>query len=463
MVNAYGAPGGAVLQLRDPKSRWHYWVSAFFLLQAMAAFGFVDRLVYGEWMDKPGDKITQSLNLLLIASSIALFVHGLRRPIKIGSGAMLALAVVGFLFLSAFWSFDPRETGREALLYLFVVAGAIGIARSLDPDEYFDLLRLTCFFSAVASLLLLAVSPGNALMPDSPDLRGIFSHKNYLGQVMATGVLATLHGMRARPRRLARNLLVLLVFLGVTLASKSATACLIVGCFLSIHAIVTLCRKGGAAALLGLMLVTVLVPTLVIVAFDPDPILALMGKDPSLTGRTELWSYVINDIALKPTLGWGYSAFWSPSNPAAMEITDIEKWYVPQAHNGLLEMLLNIGMAGTGIFVTIFVRNVGFAFRCLRTRRTALAESTLLLYCGLLLLGVSETVLLTALQSSTSVFFISGLMCERTVRTARPRPFRVLSKDETGGTSLGADARVEVAPRQAVTIHRARAIANQKA
>ena len=146
-------------------SRWYYWVSGFFLLNAMAAFGFVDRLVYGTWENKPGDKITQSLNLLLILASLALFGRGYYSKRRIGAGGVLALATIAFLFLSAGWSHDPAVTVRQAVVYLFVVLGSIGIAGTLDADEYMDLLRRTCFLSAVASLVLLAVSPSTALTP----------------------------------------------------------------------------------------------------------------------------------------------------------------------------------------------------------------------------------------------------------------------------------------------------------
>ncbi len=41
--------------------RWYYFAASFFVLQGMAAFEIIDRLVYGEWLGKPGDKFTQSL------------------------------------------------------------------------------------------------------------------------------------------------------------------------------------------------------------------------------------------------------------------------------------------------------------------------------------------------------------------------------------------------------------------
>ena len=401
--------------------RLYYWIVCIFLLTAIQAFGFIDRLVYGEWLGKSGDKITQSLNLLLIVTSSALFVHGYRRRREIGVGGVLALATTAFLFLSAFWSFEPLTTEREAVLYLFVVVGAIGIDATLDADEFMDLLALACFLSAVASLILLAVSPGDAFGSGSTELRGVFAHKNLLGEVMATGALASLHGIRVGGRRRIPNILMLLVFACMAFASKSATSWLCIFVFCCVDGVITLYQKRGAAQLFGICLTFVLVPILLFVVFDPDPILEMIGKDPTLTGRTEIWGYVIDDIWIKPLLGWGYFAFWSVANPAAMEIGKAEQWFVPEAHNGLLEMLLGIGIVGTGVFILLLVRNLVLAFRCLRTSAKAIAISTLLSCVGILVVGVSETVLLAPTQSSTSVFFITGLFCERAARSKRRR------------------------------------------
>jgi O-antigen ligase len=410
-------------------SRWYYWVSGFFMLDAMQAFGFIDTLVYPPWDGKPGDKITQTLNLLLILASLALFGRSLRPGRGVRLGAVLALATIAFLFLTALWSMDPATTVREAVVYLFVVIGAIGIAGTWGADEFMDLLGLTCFLSAVASLVLAVVSPTTAFLADQTNFQGIFAHKNVLGQVMATGALASLHAIRAGGRQRARNIFMLLVFAGMAFASKSTTSLMTLLAFCGADGIITLYRRGGAARILGVVLAIALVPILLLGAADPDQVLELIGKDPTLTGRTEIWGYVNGDISLKPLLGWGYFAFWIASNPAAVAIGDAVHWVVPEAHNGLLEMLVNIGMVGTAIFAFLLVRNVVLAFRCLHTPAKDLAISTLLCCGGILLVGISETVLLAPTQSSTPIFFITGLMCEQALWAAKRQRYRIGPRD----------------------------------
>ena len=168
--------------------------------------GILSRLVYGTWTGS--DPVTQSLNVLMFAASLTLF--SCRRS-KSGfvRGSVLALLVVGFPCLSALWSMDPATTVREGVIYLFVIIGAIGIARTMDADEYMHLLSRCCFLAAIASIFLLLASPSNAVsmvhddfMALHGDFVGIFAQKNVLGQVMAIGALATLHGIRVARHRI---------------------------------------------------------------------------------------------------------------------------------------------------------------------------------------------------------------------------------------------------------------------
>jgi exopolysaccharide production protein ExoQ len=417
---------------------WQYWVSGFLLLDTMQAFGVISRVVYGSWAGKGGDKITQSMNLLMIAASLTLFAISCRRSNKgFTVGGVLALSAVGFLCLSALWSLDPPTTLRVAIVYLFVILGAIGIAGTMDADEFMHLFSWCCFLAALVSIFLRIASPGNAMTVDAGevDFMGIFAQKNVLGQVMATGALATLHDIRVSRRRYLGKLCMLFVFLAMAYASKSTGALLATLLFCGISGFDSLWRRGGAARLTAVILAVILAPSLILALAAPDTLLEMIGKDPTLTGRTEIWAYVNKDISMKPLLGWGYYVFWEETNQYAAEISSAVHWEVPNAHNGLLEFLLDVGVVGTALFAFILMRTIVLAVRCLRTPERALAISTLSCCMGILLVGVSETVLLTSTQSSTPLMFITGLMCERALYVARRlRRYRIA--DSRGQISL---------------------------
>jgi O-antigen ligase len=241
---------------------------------------------------------------------------------------------------------------------------------------------------------------------------------------MAAGAIASLHGMRSGGRGRMPHLVMLALFIIMGALSKSTTSLMVIFVFCGADIVIRLFRKGGAARTMAMVAVVFLVPTALFFAMFPDSLLELIGKDPTLTGRTELWAYVMADIGKKPFLGWGYSAFWSPNDPAAVEISTILMWYVPQAHNGLLEMLLNVGMIGSALFIFMWGRNIRLALRCLRSGQQAVAISALYACGGIFLFGISETVLMEPLQIGTTLFFVMGFMCEKAMRAARRKPFR---------------------------------------
>ena len=328
----------------------------------------------------------------------------------------LALALAAFLLLSALWSIDPETTIRRGVLYVFFVIGVIGVAGNLDGDQFMDLLGVTCLLAAAASIVLLVISPSDALeMSGSNELRGIFTNKNALGPVMAAGALASLHGIRIGGGRRLFNIFTLIVFIVVAFATRSATSLLIIFAFCTADLVVALFRR---ARILAMFLIILLVTTAVIVAQSPNSFLETIGKDPTLTGRTDFWPYLIPYISQRPMLGWGFYAFWSSVNPVGNELYLLLGWHATHAHNGLLEMLLEVGIVGTIFFVFLLARNVVLALRCLRTPAKDFAISSLLCCGAIVLMGISESILVDHSEVFVSVFFITGLICERTVRRA---------------------------------------------
>ncbi|HEY6433903.1 MAG TPA: O-antigen ligase family protein [Acetobacteraceae bacterium] len=409
--------------------KWQRLSVAFLLVQGNQAFGIVDRLVYGEWEGKPGDKLTQSLNLLAIVLSFALLARGLRRIRTIRRGAIFLLIITGFLACSFAWSINPQTTVRESFLDLVATVGWIGIATTIDPDEYLKLAARMTFLAAVASLMLLVVSPSSAIAvgQDSMDFRGIFSQKNVLGEAMAIGAIAQLHCLSIRKKGRVFEGFCLALTMVVALMSKSATSCLVIFVCCVAHIVIAPIRRGGAARVLGVAVLACIIPAVVVGAAFPDSILELLGKDPTLTGRTEIWAYVINDISMKPLLGWGYEAFWGGNNPAAIEISDAVHWTVPQAHNGLLEMLLQVGFVGSVLYLALLVRMIWLSIRCMRSYWAPLGVTTLLGCVAVILTGVSEAVLLAPFEASTGLFVVTGLFCERALHTAGRRQRRLYS------------------------------------
>jgi exopolysaccharide production protein ExoQ len=97
---------------------------------------------------------------------------------------------------------------------------------------------------------------------------------------------------------------------------------------------------------------------LVAVAFNIslDSVLGAFGRDATLTGRTPLWSAVLDMIALHPWLGWGFSSFWlGLSGAGSGYVLRHAGWNAGYAHNGFLDVALTLGAVGVVALTWILV------------------------------------------------------------------------------------------------------------
>jgi O-antigen ligase len=83
-----------------------------------------------------------------------------------------------------------------------------------------------------------------------------------------------------------------------------------------------------------------------------ENILLGLGRDPTLSGRTNLWELAIELIGKRPWLGYGYQGFWQEGGGAAV-IWKSEGYKPPHAHNGFINMTLDLGLIGLFLFLLL--------------------------------------------------------------------------------------------------------------
>jgi O-antigen ligase len=143
----------------------------------------------------------------------------------------------------------------------------------------------------------------------------------------------------------------------------------------------------------------------------PKLVLGVLGSDVTLTGRTELWALVLHLIWQKPLLGWGYSAMWLPSDAITQAISDAVGWDVPQAHNALLEVTLELGLAGLVIVMSFVAISFWRAVRCLISGRYKLGMFSLVFFLGILISGTTESTLAQNQTIEWVIFSVLSFCC----------------------------------------------------
>lgn len=76
-----------------------------------------------------------------------------------------------------------------------------------------------------------------------------------------------------------------------------------------------------------------------------------LGRDPSLTGRTDIWKVVLS-MPINPVLGTGFESFWL--GPRLDKIWSMYWWKPNEAHNGYIEVYLDLGWIGLTLLAFLF-------------------------------------------------------------------------------------------------------------
>jgi O-antigen ligase len=272
--------------------------------------------------------------------------------------ALMALAVV-----SAAWSALPTLVLRRTAGLVGATLFGMVLASRLDFSEQLLLLRRVLRVAAACSLALWAlkvvtgmdfVTMGTSSNPmadgvDASALRGIFGHKNGLGAMMALAILVDWH----LPVRgtLAKTIKILwLCAYGLLLVlANSATA--LVACFATLGILFAIRKfRHQYGLLLPLLSIGGLFAGALFVVFRDDA-MRLLGRSSDLTGRTDLWQWVVVMIMKRPWLGYGYSGFWRGASDQSDVIEAHVGWSPIYAHNGYLELTLSLGVLGLLVFL----------------------------------------------------------------------------------------------------------------
>jgi len=86
-----------------------------------------------------------------------------------------------------------------------------------------------------------------------------------------------------------------------------------------------------------------------------DQIVQALGRDVSLTGRTEIWA-TVREQHVNPWIGSGFYGFWD--RPDSSEMLDYIQSGFTTAHNGYLEMYLDGGLLGVALLCTVLATGI---------------------------------------------------------------------------------------------------------
>jgi O-antigen ligase len=269
---------------------------------------------------------------------------------------LLILALAG---ASAFWSVAPEETAGMWFDLLGLSAFAVYFACKLGLKAFVESLALAITISAAASILLAVFVPSLAIQDGA--WQGMFSYKNQLGLNMALGLITVACLDDSRGVRRGLQIAAFLLCTGALIASKCATGEAATLIMLALILPLLLWSRRRRSVKPALAVVCALAAAVLSGSGFSNAAFALLGRDATLTGRTDIWQLTLDAIAEKPLVGYGYDAFWSEGGPWERYIEPIVRWVPGAAHNGYLEVALNIGIVGEILLILFLAVGVSRA------------------------------------------------------------------------------------------------------
>ena len=274
------------------------------------------------------------------------------------------LILLGALTIaSAAWSIDPGTTMRRGLAVVMTLAFGLWLAARYSWPDLIRLIAAMFAVLAVGSAVAGSVFPGFGVMNEIHvgAWKGLWWEKNTLGAIMAWASLSFIAAGAASTNPTERRVWFGFVLLGAALVllSTSRTALLALTICVAGPAAIALARRGfGFAALAIFGGLCGLASLLGVLFVGPGVILEALGRDATLTGRTDIWAALIDTIAARPWTGYGDGVFWSVDEGPVFWLRQVTAWEVPTAHNAWLETALALGLPGLALAIYVVAAGV---------------------------------------------------------------------------------------------------------
>jgi O-antigen ligase len=347
--------------------------------QLLEGFGFAvgtpmtspDQLLEGS----PFDRFL--LSGLVGMSMIVLISRGTKVVALLRGNAPIVLFFL-YCAISVTWSDYPLVAFKRWIKDLGDLAMILIVFTDQDPSAAVQrLLARAGFVLISASVLVIKYFPavGRAYHPWSWDVYyvGVADGKNGLGVLCLVFGIASVwrfvrvlrgeEGGRKAGRLIAHGVTLAMTLWLFTLANSATSwACFFMATILIVaSSFRALNRKPIVAHVLIWAMLSVSFAALFL--DTGGSLIKSLDRDPTLTGRTEVWKDVLV-MAGNPLVGTGFESFWLGERLQRM--WRIFWWRPNEAHNGYLEVYLNLGWIGVGLLALLLVtgyRNAVAAYR----------------------------------------------------------------------------------------------------
>lgn len=386
-----------------------------------------------------GSFLFQGLAAVVYAVCLARTLKQLAYAHRLLRDNPLLAALIALAFVSTLWSVEPGITLRRSLALFGTTGVAVFIATHFSARDFEKLLIRFFTVIGVGSLFMVAFFPALGIHQGelhTGDWRGVFTHKNNLGEAMVLGLIVAMVAGQMRRETRGKSVALGILCLGLLIMSRSRASWVAAALAALALPFVQLWRQPLRVKVPALLVVTTATATtLALILANLANLLAMMGRDLTLTGRTVLWQAAIVAGLDRPILGYGYRAFWLGEGGGAANMGNLASQFslsIGHGHNGFLDLWLEMGIPGLTLFVLLLLRYSGSAIRAAMRGDDATDSWPLLLMLAFITISFASTVIAAQNDYIWVIFVVTMLhQSARRFRLRSSVPSRAARKTNT--------------------------------
>lgn len=270
-----------------------------------------------------------------------------RSPRTLIFSLVVGLYVVG----STMWSVAPSSSLIYGSLLAINILTAHLMAADLGVDKAMRMVGQTILALCIGGIVAYAAGfaqvyyfdiHGRPNILGGQPFRGFFVHKITAGLYASLGAVWAVFMLRGW-RRLAS----LAVFALTVALTSSATGIALLLIAVGFSTVTYAALKRGMSRFAFFTTLTVAMGAAVaLLTVNWTGLLGALGRDVTLTGRTDLWLFGIDTFAKRPVYGWGFNAYFdSPESLwLRVRVPAFQNYEVPHFHQSYIQTAVDLGL-----------------------------------------------------------------------------------------------------------------------
>jgi exopolysaccharide production protein ExoQ len=260
---------------------------------------------------------------------------------------------------SATWTGSPLETPTEVMLMSSFLLFGPWFGSALSRLEQAVSLFVVTQTLTLTSLAFAVVAPNSAT--SLGDWIGVFASRNTLGPIACLAALVVIGCVMSVERTVGRWVLGgVFVVADLFVAYQAGSDTAVLGLASAVLAAMIIVpgvwhRRDGSVAMLAATCAAAVGVVWVAFFRFVGPITSALGKDPTLSDRRTIWSYLRSQISERPIRGFGYGSFWDDPE-RVYPLYELTGSVYGSAHSSFMETWLWLGLVGVGLLAVLLVQ-----------------------------------------------------------------------------------------------------------